>query len=117
MTATDPDSPAALVRGFLSSLMKAALISDDHEGQHWRGEAARQREAILTQTGDLSALKLDGIWWMAVADAETPEMRERADKIEYGQPKICPFTLDEITAPEFDIDRAVQHLRETAATG
>ena len=117
MTATDPDSPAALVRGILASLMKAALISDDHEGQRWRAEAVRQREALLAKGGDLSTLKLDGIWWMAVADAETPEMRERADRIEYGQPKTCPFTLDAITARDFDIDRAVQHLRETAATG
>ncbi|WP_375410369.1 hypothetical protein [uncultured Methylobacterium sp.] len=117
MNETDPDSPAGLVRGVLASLMKAALISDDHEGQHWRGEAARQREALLARGGDLSALKLDGIWWMAVADAETPEMRERADRIEYGQPKTCPFTLDALTAADFDVDRAVQHLRETAATG
>lgn len=117
MDATDTDSPAALVRGCLASLMKAALTSDDHDSQRWRQEAARQREAVAARSGDLGHLKLDGLWWLAVGDAEAPGLRERADRIEYGQPKICPFTLDEITAPDFNVDRAVQRLRESASTG
>lgn len=117
MTATDPATPVTLMRGVLAGLMKAALISDDHEGQRWRQDAVRQRETLLSRNADLSELKLDGIWWLAVGDAETPDLRERADRVEYGQPKICPFTLDELTAEDFDVDRAVQRLRETAATG
>ena len=113
----DADSHAALLRGFLASLMKAALISDDAAGQDFRAEATRRRQAFLARDGEMPPLKLDGIWWLAVGDAETPEMRERADRIEYGQPKTCPFTLDELTAPDFDTDRAVQRLREAAATG
>jgi hypothetical protein len=113
----DTETPAALVRGFLASLMKAALIADDGKGLAWRQDAARRHEAICRRAGEMADLKLDGLWWLAVGDAETPELREQADRIEYGQPKVCPFALAELIAPDFDIDRAVQHLRETAATG
>lgn len=117
MDHADGASPAALVRGCLASLMKAALISDDVQSLHWRQDAARLRHGLVAGSGDLSNLKIDGLWWLAVGDAEAPDLRERESQVEFGQPKICPFTLAELTAPDFDIDRAVQHLRETAATG
>lgn len=117
MAQADGETPAALVRGFLGSLLKVALIASDAKGISWRQEAASQHAAILARRDEMANLKLDGLWWLAVGDAETPELRAQADHIEYGQPKVCPFTLAEIVASDFDIDRAVQHLRETAATG
>jgi hypothetical protein len=117
MDEADGATPAALVRGLLASLMKAALISGDAEGLPFRREAARLHAALAARPEQVASLKLDGLWWLAVGDAETPELRNRADRIEYGQPKVCPFTLAELTAPDLDLDRAVQRLRETAATG
>jgi hypothetical protein len=112
-----PGTPAALVRNFLANLMKAALTADDHHSQAWRQKAKHLRQQMLAVPSALGNLKIDGLWWLAVGDAEAPELRAEEKMIEWGQPKICPFTLAEICAPEFDVDRAVQHLRETAATG
>lgn len=118
MTDPAPETPAALVRAFLATLMKAALTSDDRHGFAWRREAAGLRTAIAAaDPAALEPLKIDGLWWLAVGDAEVPELQAEEGKIEWGQPKTCPFGLAEIAAPDFDIDVAVQHLRETAATG
>lgn len=112
-----PGTPAALVRSFLANLMKAALTADDQHSQAWRQKAKHLRQQMLAVRSDLENLKIDGLWWLAIGDAEAPELRSEEKMIEWGQPKICPLTFAEICAPEFDIDRAVQHLRETAATG
>ncbi|WP_246696819.1 hypothetical protein [Methylobacterium planeticum] len=106
------------MRAFLADLLKAALTSNDQHSQTWRREAAALRAKILgLDATALEPLKMDGLWWLAIGDAETPELRPEEGQIEWGQPKICPFTRAAITAADFDIDRAVQHLRETAATG
>lgn len=112
-----PGTPAALVRSFLANLMKAALTADDTRSQAWRQKARHLRQQMLAVPTGLENLKIDGLWWLAVGDAEAPELQAEEKMIEWGQPKICPFTLVEIQAPEFDVDRAVQHLRETASTG
>ena len=110
-------TPASLVRGLLANLMKAALISSDAQGMQWRDEATRFQHAIAARSDELGNLKIDGLWWLAVNDAETPELQASEGQIQWGQPKTCPFTLDELAAPDFDINRGVQHLRETASTG
>src|ERR1700712_328123 len=112
-----PGTPAALVRGFLPNLMKAALTADDQHSQAWRQKAKRLRSQFAATPSALESLKIDGLWWLAVGDAEAPELRSEEKMIEWGQPKTCPFTLAEICRADFDIDGAVQHLRETAATG
>jgi hypothetical protein len=112
-----PGTPAALVRGFLANLMKAALTADDQHGQAWRQKARHLRRQILATPSALENLKIDGLWWLAIGDAEAPELRSEGKMIEWGQPKICPITFAEICAPDFDVDRAVQRLRESAATG
>ena len=117
MVEPSPGSPAALVRSFLANLMKAALTADDQHSLAWRQKAKRLRQQMIATPSALVSLKIDGLWWLAIGDAEAPEFRSEEKMIEWGQPKTCPLTLAEICAPEFDIDRAVQHLRETAATG
>ncbi|WP_128560578.1 hypothetical protein [Methylobacterium crusticola] len=115
--ATAP-KPADLVRAFLANLMKAALTSNDAHSLAWRTEAARLRgEIVHSDPGALARLKLDGLWWLAVGDAESPDLRPEEGQIEYGQPKTCPFTLEEITAAAFDVDLAVDRLIKSAATG
>ncbi|MCJ2012047.1 hypothetical protein [Methylobacterium sp. J-076] len=113
----DVATPASLVRGFLSSLMKAALISKDAQGMQWRDEATRLQRLIVERSGELGNLKIDGLWWLAVNDAETPELEASEGQIQWGQPKTCPFTISELSSKEFNISYAVQHLRETASTG
>ncbi|GJD93172.1 hypothetical protein [Methylobacterium iners] len=112
-----PGTPAALVRSFLAHLMMAALTADNQHSLAWRQKAKHLRQQMLAIPGALATLKIDGLWWLAIGDAEAPELRAEEKMIEWGQPKACPFTLTEICEPEFDVDRAVQRLRETAATG
>ncbi len=50
-------------------------------------------------------------------EAEAPEFRDAESQVEFGFPALCPFRLDELTASNFDVDRAVDHLRKSAATG
>ena len=113
----DSPAPASLVRGLLASLMKAALISSDAQGMQWRDEATRLQRAIAGRSDELGNLKIDGLWWLAVNEAEAPELEASEGQIQWGQPKTCPFTIDEIASQDFDINHAVQHLRETASTG
>ncbi|GJE43836.1 hypothetical protein [Methylobacterium soli] len=112
-----PGTPAALVRRLLANLLKAALTADDRHSLAWRQEARRIRSQLMANPSALERLKIDGLWWLAIGDAEAPELRAEEKMIEWGQPKICPITIAEISASDFDVDRAVQHLRETAATG
>ncbi|MFE1603329.1 hypothetical protein [Methylobacterium sp. ID0610] len=118
MTADDAHKPAELVRAFLANLQKAALTSNDQHSFEWRQEARQLRDRILTaDPAALARLKIDGLWWLALTDAETPELRPEEGQIEFGQPKRCPFTLVEIAAPDFDVDQAVNRLLKSAATG
>jgi hypothetical protein len=116
--ANDTQKPADLVRAFLANLQKAALTSDDQHSLEWRQDARQLRAQIMAaDPAALTRLKIDGLWWLALADAEAPELRPEQGRIEFGQPKQCPITLAEIAAPEFDVDRAVERLVKSAATG
>jgi hypothetical protein len=106
------------VRAFLANLQKAALTSNDQHSLEWRQEARQLRDRIMAaDPAALAQLKIDGLWWLALTDAEVPELRPEQGRIASGQPKQCPITLAEITAPEFDVDKAVERLVKSAATG
>ena len=84
-----PGTPAALVRGFLANLMKAALTADDTRSQAWRQKAKHLRQQMLAVPTGLENLKIDGLWWLAVGDAEAPELQSEEKMIEWGQ-RSCP---------------------------
>lgn len=105
------------VRPLLSSLVKAALMGDDRASLLWREEARQSHARILADPSAVANLKLDGMWTLAVGDAEAPEFREAEGQVEFGLPALCPFTLREIAAPDLDIDAAVERIRGSAATG
>lgn len=105
------------VRSLLSSLVKAALMGDDRASLLWREEARQSHARIAADPSAVATLKIDGMWTLAVGDAEAPEFREAEGQVEFGLPALCPFTLEEITAPDLDIDAAVERIRGSAATG
>ena len=108
---------AAEVRSLLANLVRAALMSDDRASALWR-EAARQDQAGLAAgPGRVAHLNVEGFWTLAVREAEAPEYRDAETQVEFGLPALCPFRLDELTDPAFDVDRAVDRLRKSAATG
>ncbi|NEU13814.1 hypothetical protein G3T14_17005 [Methylobacterium sp. BTF04] len=105
------------LRHLLSSLVKAALMGDDHASVRWREEARRDHARIMADPAAVQSLKIDGMWTLAVADAEAPEFREAEGQVGFGFPALCPFTLPEITDPDFDIDAGVERIRKSASTG
>jgi len=105
------------LRHLLASLVKAALMGDDRASLLWREEARGALARIAADPSAVAALKIDGMWTLAVGDAEAPEFREAEGQVEFGLPALCPFTFDEITDPDLDIDAAVERIRKSAATG
>jgi len=105
------------VRDALAELIKAALLSDDGLSRACR-DAGRAKLADLA--GDPpgpESVRMDGAWTLAIQDAETPELAPYEGQVNLTLPRQCPFGLDELTAPGFDCDAAVERIRKSASTG
>lgn len=111
------DAMTGTVRTLLASLVKAALMSDDRTSLLWREEAARALAALRKAPEAVAGLTLDGLWVLAVEEAEAPELREAEGRVAFGLPVRCPFSFGEILAPGFEIDEAVERIARSAATG
>ena len=111
------DTIARTVRTLLASLVKAALMSEDRTSALWREEAAQAQASLSAAPEAAAALKLDGLWSLAVQEAEAPDLRDAEGQVSFGLPAACPFTLDALTDPRFDIDEAVERIRKSASTG
>lgn len=107
---------ASRIRSLLANLLRAALISDEARSAAFRDAAARDHAALRTEPPG-AAVKLDGLWTLAVRDAEAPDLRAAEDRVALGMPAACPFALDEILGAGFDLDAAVARVRKSAATG
>lgn len=105
------------VRTLLASVVKAALMSDDRASLLWREEAIRALDTVRAQADAAGSLKLDGLWWLAVQEAEAPDLADQEGQVSFGLPVECPFSLDELIAPGFDVDAAVERVRKSASTG
>ncbi|WP_338011513.1 hypothetical protein [Methylobacterium sp. Leaf113] len=114
---TTHKSPGAEIRTLLAALVRAALMSDDHASTAWRAAARDVQATLAAEPTRVASLNIEGFWTLAVRDAEAPEYREAENQVQFGFPALSPFTLDEITAPGFDVDAAVERLRKSAATG
>ncbi|GJE16858.1 hypothetical protein [Methylobacterium marchantiae] len=101
----------------LAGLVKAALISNDAESLRWREEARRAHAALVSDADAARTLKIDGIWTLAVREAESPEFQAREGRVSFGLPPACPFTLDDLIDPGFDVDLAVERIVGSASTG
>ncbi|UHC15386.1 hypothetical protein LRS73_23210 [Methylobacterium currus] len=112
---TDPTSPAATLRALLATLVKAALIADEVRLAAWRQEAAALHGRLAGR--DLSGLKLDGIWILAVRGAEAPALRPDETQVSLTLPQACPLPLDAVAGPGFRFDEAVGRVRKSASTG
>ena len=110
------DATARTTRTLLANLVKAALMSEDRASALWREEAAQAQAALAARPGAAAALKLDGLWSLAVREAEAPDLRDTEGQVSFGLPVACPFSLDELTRPNLDIDAAVERIRKSAAT-
>jgi hypothetical protein len=105
------------VRDALAELVKAALLSDDAASLACRDAGRAKLAALAGDPPDPASLRMDGAWTLAVRDAETPELAPQEGQVNLTLPRACPFTLDEIVAPGFDVDQAVDQIRKIASTG
>ncbi|WP_027172749.1 hypothetical protein [Methylobacterium sp. 10] len=106
-----------ILQTLLASLVKAALISDDTESLHWREEARRAHAALVADAEAARSLKIDGIWILAVGEAESPEFQDSEGRVSFGLPVACPFTFADLLDPGFDVDLAVERIAGSASTG
>jgi hypothetical protein len=105
------------IRTLLVDLVRAALMSDDRASVRWREAARRDQSGLAADPARVEGLNIEGFWTLAVREAEAPEFREAENQVQFGFPALCPFSLGEITDAAFDVDRAVERLRKSAATG
>lgn len=101
----------------LASLVKATLISDDTASLRWREEARCAHAALVADAEAAKSLKIDGIWTLAVGEAEAPEFQASEGRVSFGLPVACPFTLADLLDPGFDVDCAVERIAGSASTG
>ncbi|MFC6789520.1 hypothetical protein ACFQE0_07745 [Methylobacterium komagatae] len=105
------------IRSVLAELIKAALLSDDAKSLACREEASTQIAAVQANPPDPAHVRMDGAWTLAIQDAETPELTPEEGQVSLTLPRQCLFTLNEMLAPNFDRDEAVERIRKSASTG
>ncbi|WP_018044563.1 hypothetical protein [Methylobacterium sp. 88A] len=106
-----------ILQTLLASLVKASLISDDAESLRWREEARRAHAALVSDAEAAKSLKIDGIWTLAVGEAESPEFQASEGRVSFGLPASSPFTLADLLDPGFDVDLGVERIAGSASTG
>ncbi|SFL30478.1 hypothetical protein [Methylobacterium pseudosasicola] len=105
------------VRDALAELIKAALISDDGKSLACREAGREKLAALASDPPQAENLRMDGAWMLAIQQAETPELAAEEGQVNLTLPRACPFSLDEIVTPGFDVDLAVDRIRKSASTG
>lgn len=111
------DAATTELKDLLSHLVKAALLSDDHESQHHRLQARAKQKALASQGVEGFERRLPGAWTRAVEEAEAPELREREGRVSLTLPAACPLSREDLFSPHFDADLIVNRIAESAATG
>ena len=105
------------VRDVLVEVIKAALISDDRESLRCREAARAALPPLAADPPEPDSVRIDGVWTLALKVAEAPEFQPAESMVNLTLPRQCPFTLDEIVDPSFDVDAAVDRIRKSASTG
>ena len=117
MVGEDMNESVERVREALAELIKAALISDDRTSLACRDAARAKLAALAADPPDAASVRVDGAWTLAIQAAETPEFRDAEGQVNLTLPRAAPFALDDLTAPGFDVDSAVETIRKSASTG
>ncbi|WP_375463992.1 hypothetical protein [uncultured Methylobacterium sp.] len=105
------------VRDVLAELIKAALVSDDRKSLAFRDAGRAKLGALAAEPPDGDALRMDGAWTLAIKLAEAPEFQPDEGQVNLTLPRQCPFALEDLVSPAFDVDRAVDGIRKSASTG
>jgi hypothetical protein len=100
----------------LRYLLKLASAPEALAAPHWRSEIELHHETLV---GDLKSsmrqlVNLDRSWKAAKARAGAA-LVEHGDSLLAGLPQRCPFSLDDLVAEPFDVERALERLRAGVA--
>ena len=113
MTSFDAD-----LRRFLDLLVRVALNPDAPGAAGWRTEAETIQAALAAvPEAARPALKLDGLWTLAVRDAERDPAVRNGQTVNPVLPVACPFDMAALTGTGFDVDDAAASIRASASTG
>lgn len=100
----------------LRHLLKIASAPEARPARHWRDEVAVQQRAIRKdlRTSMRQLIEIDDVWDIAQRRADAA-LDEHGDALLPDLPQACPFTLDELAAPDLDVDTALTRLRAVSA--
>ena len=103
----------SLIRQIFVHLIKAASQPNSEALGHWRSEAME----FGFQLPDYYApsmrrlIDVQDLWSKALKGAAT-NLREHDASLAPGLPKVCPFTVEEAVAEDFDFDKALARLTD-----
>jgi hypothetical protein len=97
----------------LRHLLKIASAPDARPARHWRDEVRLQHRALRKDLKNSmrQLVELNELWDTATKRADAA-LDEHDDVLLPGLPQTCPFTLDELTTAEFDIEAAATRLQQ-----
>ena len=114
MSGPAPDEGA--LQRLLVPLIKLALAGEGSAVADWRREAlAAQRQGVAPRR--LPASRLDDLWVASVKAAERDPAVRRDETVNPTLPTTSPLRSDQIDAEPFDLDGAVQAIRDAASFG
>ncbi len=115
MTRFDAD-----LRRLLDVLVRLALAPDAAQAIGWRAEAGRAQAALAAvpeAARPAVGPRLDGLWTLAVRDAESDPAVRDGETVNPVLPVACPFDVEALAAPGFDLEGAAAQIRATASFG
>ena len=104
------------MRRLLVGLTKLALAGDGAETLPWRSDALQAQRHVSKAVGTV-ALDLDNLWTLAVKTAESDPVVRQAETVNPILPMMSPLGLPDLRADPFDLDAAVQRIRDAASFG
>jgi hypothetical protein len=101
----------SFIRLILIHLLKLASAPQARSERKWRNEILAFRAELLREIRPSMRpnIDLDHQWRLALLKADG-ELSEHDDALPPDLPATCPFSLEELTASEFAIDRAVERV-------
>ena len=111
-----PD-PKADLRDLLAALVKIALVGLQGETDGWRTDAIAAQRRVQAEAGAAAALPLDDLWSAAVIRAERDPAVRRDETVNPTLPMRSPVGIERLGAVPFDLESAVQAIRDAASFG
>ena len=120
MTGMDLRTLQSGVRQILANIIKAALASTDERAvRDWKIAAAKAHRELQDRALPLTSQEMDlaSIWQQAKEDAQNDPRVRAEENVKPVLQAECLFALTELTAPDLNLEDAVDRVRVSAATG